>query len=79
MPSTAHDTPLRPDWGTDLTSADLASLKRRWITLSFGQHKNGRTLFPKRTAPNGDLLAERGCKRFGRYREQATPGSQKSE
>jgi len=32
--------------------------------LSLGQHKNGRTLFPKRTSPNGDLLADRGWKRF---------------
>ena len=46
--------------------------------LSLGQHKNGRTLFPKRTDAKGAPLANRGWKRFRSDRAIAAPRQQKS-
>lgn len=38
--------------------------------LALGQHKIGGTLFVKRTLPNGDLMSDRGWKR---YQREANP------
>jgi hypothetical protein len=51
-----------------------------WATLSFGQHQEGDTLFPKRKLENGEFDKEhRGWKRWKKTEQPAKSSAKKNE